>query len=246
MCLNQIVNTDIGSLIKGFIRPIVVLIEKALNIRISRYPLEKFYGEFIDQANLDLVSQSHGVLHIGAHLGIESYEYDMREKPVLWVEADPETFVELEKNLKPYENQVAYNFLLGDEEKNVEFFRASNGSQSSSIFRFSDKNSFKDVSTSQILPLTMCRLDSKLAPELIKDFDHWVIDVQGAELMVLKGAGQLLRYCRTLFIECSKSDYYQGGAQWEEIASYLSVKGFRYFTLPNNITHMNVVFFRYN
>jgi FkbM family methyltransferase len=226
------------------IRTAVVAFERKLKISISRYPLEKFYGDFIDQANLDLVSQSHGVLHIGAHLGIESHEYGARGKPVLWVEADPETFQQLEKNLKAHDNQSAYNLLLGDQEKIVDFFRASNGSQSSSIFQFSNLNSFKDVSTTQVFPLSMCRLDSKFTPEEIGNFDHWVVDVQGAELLVLKGAGQLLNLCRTLFIECSKSEYYLGGTQWEELSSYLSSEGFRYFTLPKNITHMNVIFFR--
>jgi FkbM family methyltransferase len=226
------------------IRISVVVIEKVLKITISRYPLEKFYGNFIDQANLDLVSQSRGVLHIGAHLGIESREYGVLGKPVLWVEADPDTFKELEKNLKPYDNQVAYNLLLGDQEKTVDFFRASNGSQSSSIFQFSNINSFKHVSTTEVLTLSMSRLDSKFTHEVIGSFDHWVIDVQGAELLVLKGAGQLLNLCRTLFIECSKSEYYLGGTQWEELASYLRSEGFRYFTLPKNITHMNVIFFR--
>ena len=226
------------------IRIAVFVIEKIFKISVSRYPLEKFYGDFIDQANLDLVSQSHGVLHIGAHLGIESHEYGNRGKPVLWVEADPDTFKELEKNIKPYDNQVAYNLLLGDREKSVDFFRASNGSQSSSIFQFSNKNAFKGVSTTQVLSLLMCRLDSKFTPEVIENFDHWVVDVQGAELLVLKGAGQLLNSCRTLFIECSKSEYYSGGTQWEELANYLKSEGFRYFTLPKNITHMNVIFFR--
>lgn len=96
--------SNIGPRIHLFLQPIVISIEKTLNIKISRFPLEKFYGDFIDQANLDLVSQSHGVLHIGAHLGIESHEYGNRGKPVLWVEADPDTFKELEKNTKPYDN----------------------------------------------------------------------------------------------------------------------------------------------
>jgi FkbM family methyltransferase len=226
------------------IRYAVVSIESLLNVKISRTPLEKFYGDFIDQVNLDLVSQSKGVLHIGAHVGNESNEYDVRGKHVLWIEADPLTFKDLEKNISQYKKQMAYNLLLGDHEETVNFFRASNGSQSSSIFKFSNKNSFKDVSTSDVLTLTMCRLDSKFSPEEIVNFDHWVIDVQGAELLVLRGAGQLIDMCRTLFIECSKSDYYEGGVQWEEIHDYLSSKGFRYFTLPKNINHMNVVFFR--
>jgi FkbM family methyltransferase len=226
------------------IRLVVVILEKTFKVRISRFPLEKFYGDFIDHANLDLVSQSRGVLHIGAHLGQESEDYAIRGKPVMWVEADPMTFLELNKNISQHKNQSAYNIVLGDQKREIEFFRASNGLASSSIFSFS-KNSFKNVTTSEVLLLPMSRLDTNFTTDELENFDHWVIDVQGAELLVLKGAGQLLSICRTLFIECSKSEYYNGGVQWNELQNYLKGQGFRYFILPKNLTHMNVVFFRF-
>jgi FkbM family methyltransferase len=227
------------------VRLIVVKLEIFFNINISRFPLEKYYGDFIDQANLDLVSQSRGVLHIGAHLGQESEDYAIRGKPVIWVEADPLTFLELNENLSKHKNQYAFNIVLGDEKREIDFFRASNGKASSSVFSFSKENSFKNVTTSEVLRLTMSRLDANFTADELGGFDHWVIDVQGAELLVLKGAGQLLSICRTLFVECSKSEYYNGGVQWNELQNYLKDEGFRYFTLPKNLTHMNVIFFRF-
>ena len=41
----------------------------------------------------------------------------------------------------------------------------------------------------------------------IKNYDHWVIDVQGAELDVLKGSKQNLKFCNSLYIEVRKETY---------------------------------------
>ena len=75
------------------VRRIVVALENIFGVRISRYPLEKFYAEFIELVNLDLISQSRGVLHIGAHVGLESKAYSDNRKPVIFIEADPKTFL---------------------------------------------------------------------------------------------------------------------------------------------------------
>jgi FkbM family methyltransferase len=226
------------------VRRIVVALENNFGVRISRYPLEKFYAEFIELVNLDLISQSRGVLHIGAHVGLESKAYFDNRKPVIFIEADPKTFLVLENNISIYSDQKAYNLLLGDEEKIVDFHIANNKSESSSIFPFSKKNEIKNLSASEVTSVPMTRLDSKFTMNDLENYDHWVIDVQGAELMVLEGAGHLLSVCKTLFIECSMTEFYEGGAMWNQIREFLNRNGFRYFVLPPNISHLNIVFFK--
>jgi FkbM family methyltransferase len=226
------------------VRRIVVALENNFGVRISRYPLEKFYAEFIELVNLDLISQSRGVLHIGAHVGLESKAYFDNRKPVIFIEADPKTFLVLENNISIYSDQKAYNLLLGDEEKIVDFHIANNKSESSSIFPFSKENEIKNLSASEVTPIPMTRLDSKFTMNDLENYDHWVIDVQGAELMVLEGAGHLLSVCKTLSIECSMTEFYEGGAMWNQIREFLNRNGFRYFVLPPNISHLNIVFFK--
>jgi FkbM family methyltransferase len=236
--------TLLKNLMLKSVRRIVVALENIFGVRISRYPLEKFYAEFIELANLDLISQSRGVLHIGAHVGLESKAYSDKKKPVIFIEADPKTFLVLENNISIYRDQKAYNFLLGDEEKIVDFHIANNKSESSSIFPFSKENEIKNLSASEVTPIPMTRLDSKFTMNDLDNYDHWVIDVQGAELMVLEGAGQLLSVCKTIFIECSMTEFYEGGAMWNQIFEFLNRNGFKYFVLPPNISHLNVVFFK--
>ena len=235
---------EIESGFMRLLRWLVVRLEKLLKVRISRFPLEKFYAEFVELANLELVSQSNGVLHIGAHLGLEAEDYSSRGKPAIFIEADHYTFTKLEQRISRHSEQIAFNYLLGDEEKVVKFFRSSNSSQSSSVFAFSQKNAFLNVTTTDEIEIQMSRLDAKFSPLDLEKFDHWVIDVQGAELLVLRGSGDLLKICKTLFIECSTEEFYAGGARWEEILHFMRANGFKFFVSPGNLTHLNVIFFK--
>jgi len=244
MCFNDRMKSPINDILMRTIRRFVVILERVFKINISRFPLEKFYSDFVELANLELVSQSHGILHIGAHLGLEAEEYSSKGKPVIFIEADPETFKRLEERVSPFQDMRAFNFLLGDEEKIVRFFRASNSSESSSIFEFSEKNVFQNVSTSNEIDIKMFRLDSRFTSEDLKEFDHWVIDVQGAELLILRGAGELLKICKTLFVECSTDEFYVGGAKWEEILKFMQLNGYKYFISPGKLKHLNVIFFK--
>jgi FkbM family methyltransferase len=244
ICLNADMKPVATRAIMAVVRTVVRATEKLFKIRITRFPLEKFYEEFIDLANFELISQARGILHIGAHFGLESESYSKQGKPVIFIEADPDTFQELQKNVRAYENQTACNLLLGDQEKIVKFFRSSNGSQSSSVFSFSSVNRFRSVSTIDEIDLTMHRLDSAFSDEELRGYDHWIVDVQGAELLVLVGAGKLIDQCRTMLIECSTEEFYSGGAHWNQIRDFLQERGFKYLIAPNNISHLNIIFFR--
>ena len=51
LCFNADMKPDVAGTIMVLVRSVVRGTEKLLNIQISRFPLEKFYGEFIDLAN---------------------------------------------------------------------------------------------------------------------------------------------------------------------------------------------------
>ncbi len=52
------------------------------------------------------------------------------------------------------------------------------------------------------------------------------IDTQGAELLVLKGASQLLSGARALIVEVSTKPYYDGGVLYPELRDFLRMSGF--------------------
>jgi FkbM family methyltransferase len=221
----------------------LVLLLETKGILISRNKF-KYYPDFVNLIYKNLILQSSGVLHIGAHVGQEAQSYDEADLKVLWVEGDEEIFPRLQENIKLYSNQRALNVLLGDQDGQiVDFYRSSNDGQSSSLFKFGSE-SFEDVSTVQIEQFKLRRLDALLSLEDSKDYDHWVVDVQGAELLVLKGAGDLLNSCKWMSIEVSLRETYAGGATFDEICAYLSKYGLFPLWNPPAGFHGDVIFLR--
>jgi hypothetical protein len=93
------------------------------------------------------------------------------------------------------------------------------------------------------LELTTTTLDTIMADvDRPERFDHWVIDVQGAELLVLKGAEASLAHCRSMVVEASSIDVYEGGARWSELRAFLEGRGF--VPMWECLGHMDVLFAR--
>ncbi len=60
------------------------------------------------------------------------------------------------------------------------------------------------------------------------------IDVQGYEFNVLRGAGEMLKLCRFVYVECSEVALYDGQALRQEVAALLAEKGFLKSTSYNH------------
>ena len=84
------------------------------------------------------------------------------------------------------------------------------------------------------IKLKSITLDTLLKNENIssKDYDHWVLDIQGAELLALKGSEESLRNCKSLHIEVSKKQFYDNGNLWLEIKEWLNERGFQNYNEP--------------
>ena len=78
------------------------------------------------------------------------------------------------------------------------------------------------------IKLRSCKLDTivKNEPIEILDYDFWVIDLQGAELLALKGAMESLRKCKSILVEVSKNEYYKNAVNWEELKKFLNQNDF--------------------
>lgn len=63
-------------------------------------------------------------------------------------------------------------------------------------------------------------------PDLIK------MDVQGAELDIIKGAKEVLAYCQDLILELQKVEYNKGAPLREEVIAYLETLGFKMVVGP--------------
>ena len=174
-----------------------------------------------------IILNSEGVLHLGAHEGQEATYYFKLGAKVIWIEAIPEKHKILLHNISKFPNQKSILALLGSKKKLVKFNVSSNNGQSSSIYNFGNDIQFhKSIYMENHKMLTMKRLDSLLSEKTIVKYTHWVVDVQGAELEVLKGAGKLLDYCYSLEVEVTSRDLYRGGANAQEVINFLLLRGF--------------------
>lgn len=171
--------------------------------------------------------KAKGVLHIGANTGQENEAYRKNGiEHVMWIEADPETFRKLEENLSGTPNSYYVNACIGDEEgKEVTFHLSNNERQSSSFLELgTHTQAHPEVHYTDSFVTKMKRIDNLFYEKGLnmKDFSFLNIDIQGAELMALKGMGKLLMDIDYAYLEVNQKELYIGCALIEEIDAYMN------------------------
>jgi len=151
-----------------------------------------------------------GVLHVGAHECEEMSFYKsigLEEDDMVWIDAIPEK-VELAKT-KGIKNmyQAVVTDRDGDE---VEFNVSSNG-QSSSIFDFgTHSKNYTDIKYVNKINLKTSTLNSFFKEKELNasKYNFWTMDIQGAELIALKGANEVLNNVEILYVEINTEEVY--------------------------------------
>jgi FkbM family methyltransferase len=195
-----------------------------------------------------------GVVHVGANSGQERDTYQDFGLGVLWVEAIDEVFNELVRNISRHPRQKAFCALLTDQDDaEYQFHIASNEGASSSIYQFGEcLDIWPELSYLSSRTLRSRRLDSLFHLENISpsDYPALVMDVQGAELLVLKGAGQMLGEFRFIKAEAADFESYVDCAKLDDLQQYLEPWGFKeigrhpFATHPSRGTYWDVVWER--
>jgi len=177
------------------------------------------------------LKQVTGVIHVGANLGQERELYAKYKLKVLWVEPLPDIFEQLYKNVRSFPDQTAVNYLITDKDAVEYLFHvASNGGASSSILELAKHNEiWPDVQYVSQITLKSITLDSLLKNigNGIPTYEALVMDTQGSELLVLKGAAKSLGQFKFVRTEAADFESYANCARVEELTSYLSKFGFK-------------------
>lgn len=165
-----------------------------------------------------------GVIHVGAHDGEEvQYYQQLGIENILCFEPLWEIVPEFQKR---YPNVPIFPIALGRINKLSVFYRTNDGrqGQASSLYKPLREEFAMTGGIRNRLHVPVLRFDTFLAehPEIdLSNYDCLVIDVQGAELDVLKGFGALLPQLSYFNIECSQLPSYKNGATAQEVVSYL-------------------------
>jgi len=177
--------------------------------------------------------QPDGVLHLGANTGQEAEAYHRHGiKQVIWVEALPDLFHRLEQNVKQFPGHRSLCACVSDTDgKEVPFFVASNGGQSSSFLKFgTHEQEHPSVHFTRQVNMVTVRVDTLLKEKGIQlEGNGWFLnaDLQGAELLALKGMGDLLWKFEHAYIEVNTRELYVGCPFVGEIDAYLRDFGFQ-------------------
>lgn len=166
-----------------------------------------------------------GVLHIGANCGEEAPVYlDLGIQRQIWIEANPDIFLKLKKNISNNPQAVAYCFAAGDENKKVTLHVANNGGQSSSVLELgTHKIQHPDVHYTHDIEVDMMRCDGFE----FDGCDFLNIDAQGFELNILKGLGDKMKQFKWACLEINRGPVYQNCGEVDSVDLFMLSYGFR-------------------
>lgn len=177
-------------------------------------------------------SQINGILHLGANTGQEAQTYHaLGIRNVIWVEAHPALFNELKEHLTRFNGQRAYRACISEEDNRIAIFHvANNGGQSSSILELgTHRLKHPTVHYTNQIQMATQTVDTLLRRHGEPIFGKWLLnaDLQGAELLALKGMRENLPHFHWLYLEVNKEPLYVGCPLLPELDGYLNERGFK-------------------
>jgi len=173
-----------------------------------------------------------GVFHIGASTGQEAKDYfDSSVENVVFIEAIPDVYEQLVRHLGQYPRMVAINECIADiDGKEMTFHISNNEAQSSSLLELDyHKTDHPDVYFTKDIQVKTKRIDTLLKERKINldNYNFLNIDLQGAELMALKGIGEELHKVNYAYLEVNKKHEYKDCPLLSDIDSYMDYFGFK-------------------
>ena len=172
-----------------------------------------------------------GVIHVGAHTGQERGLYAQYGLKVLWIEPLEEHFSALQQNIAALPDQRALQALVTDSDGGEYVFNvASNAGGSSSILELKlHADIWPNVTYTRAVAMRGTTLPALLEKHGIdaSAYDALVMDTQGSELLVLRGAAALLDGLNYIRTEVADFEAYEHCCQLADIEAFLAAHGFR-------------------
>lgn len=176
-----------------------------------------------------LPSNCTGVVHVGGSVGQERDIYQAKGLDVLWFEPIPISFHHLKTNISAYPKQRAFQLAATDEDdKTYEFYVTSNMDSSSLLHLAEHRSEWSHISCTQTIQVAGITLDTFFKRNSFNPFNFQalVLDTQGSELKVLKGATELLSTVQFIEVEVADFEIYTGCALLEEMQIFMDDRGF--------------------
>jgi len=179
-----------------------------------------------------------GVVHVGAHLAEEAPVYaDIGAGKVVWIEGNPDLIPKLEKTVHKFHNHSVIHALITDREgQDVDFNIANNGQSSSVLELKTHLDEHPEVHYVGKRTLTSRTLDSLAYEHGFTDANFMNLDLQGAELLALQGAKNMLSSgsIQYVYTEVNAKELYENCVRIDELDSFLN--HFNFIRLDTEMT----------
>lgn len=171
----------------------------------------------------------NGCFHVGAHECEELSIYNnlgIKTEDIVWIDALPGKVYEATCRGIPN----VFNAVITDKDDEKIAFNVANNGQSSSILEFGthsiehpgivfiNKINQKSITVDSFFERN--NLDAS-------KYDFWNFDIQGAELLALKGATKSIKHAKVLYLEVNSKELYINGALINEIDEFLAQYNFK-------------------
>jgi FkbM family methyltransferase len=172
--------------------------------------------------------EPRGVLHVGAHEGqeLESYER-LGFRRIVFVEANRGLFERLRDRLQGRPGITVIHAAATDHDGEVELNVTTNDQSSSILALGVHAKVYPWIKVARREKVPARRLDTLLAEHRLQasDFNVLHLDIQGAELLALRGGEQTLRSIDLVESEVNIAEMYRGCALLPELERYLGNQG---------------------
>jgi FkbM family methyltransferase len=179
-----------------------------------------------------LMLPKKGVIHVGAHQGEEVAQYlRLGFERVLLIEANPEAYEALVAKFSDDARIMTLNYAICDREGIIDFHLHTSRSGSmepASILRMKRFSEIvSTLHTRETIQIPAITLDTLIERHGLRpsDYNCLNIDIQGAELLALKGAVTLLASMDVVISEVNLVELYEGGPMEGEVVAFLAEHG---------------------
>jgi len=169
-----------------------------------------------------------GTFHVGAHDCEELTHYNklgLKNEDMVWIDGNPAKVSQAKANGIPN----VYHALITDKDDEEIVFNLANNGHSSSVLQFgTHSQQHPSVVYVDSIHQKSISVDTFFERNTIdaSKYNFWNFDIQGAELMALKGAIKSIKYAKAMYLEVNETEVYKQGALIHDIDAFLSEYNF--------------------
>lgn len=170
-----------------------------------------------------------GIIHIGAHLGQEYqiYRKFFTTQPITWIEADTVVYERLKKSMEHDDGVVCINAAVSNKQGLATFHRANNEQSSSLLELGTHSTVHPNIVFTEQFTVETNTLDALSEIHKLFGANLMVLDVQGAEGMVIAGAKKLLKRVDYIYTEVNRDELYLGCTKLDAFDIIMFELGFK-------------------